>query len=327
MNYRNFDDAQGALSNLVGVQSALRDFAGIQETLARIERDRWEAMQPIASRGVAGIAHVQRTNVAGLSLNAARVFSAEGVASRVAQTLADSASGVRSISELARPFLERPVVDFHGTIGNLLGESAFLNGAANDALRANAQWKPVLTRFAQEPVWDILSMQSVGLARAVSAAARPLALSAAADALASLRRLPVVNPNIFKMRPLLTPFVDLPELDLPLLPEEPQEGPADAEQSVGQDEGATIFAPGSEFVTRAEFEGLQQEVARLNRSFARMNRPLYVQWGEKLVISLLSGLILKIVWEHTAAGDVAEVVVDQIVVVIEGVVYVLPFIP
>jgi hypothetical protein len=36
---------------------------------------------------------------------------------------------------------------------------------------------------------------------------------------------------------------------------------------------------------------------------------------------------LKIVWEHTPAGDVVEVVVDRIVVVLEGVVYVLPFIP
>ncbi len=42
MNYRDIRDAQ----------SALRNFAGIQETLARIERDRLEAMQPIASRVV-----------------------------------------------------------------------------------------------------------------------------------------------------------------------------------------------------------------------------------------------------------------------------------
>ncbi len=166
----------------------------------------------------------------------------------------------------------------------------------------------------------MLSRQGVDLARVVSAAVRPVALTAATDALASLLRLSVVDPDVFKIRPLVTPFVDLPELDLPLLPEEPQEG-------LGQQDGAAVSTPGSEFVTRAEFEALQQEVARLNRSLARVNRPLYILWGEKLVISLLSGMILKIVWEHTPAGDVVEVVVDQIVVVIEGVVYVLPFIP
>ncbi len=327
MNYRDIRDAQGALRAGEVAQSALRNFAGIQETLARIERDRLEAMQPIASRVVADIANTQRTKIADLSLSAAQAFSAGGVASRAAQTLAGSTSKVLSISELARPFLERPVFDFRETIENLSGNGAFINGAAGGALRANAEWKPVLTRFAQEPVRDMLSRQSVDLARVVSAAARPVALTAATDALASLRRLPVVDPDIFKIRPLVTPFVDLPELDLPLLPEEPQEGPADAEPGLGQEDGAAVSAPGSEFVTRAEFEALQEEVARLNRSLARVNRPLYIQWGEKLVISLLSGLILKIVWEHTPAGDVVEVVVDQIVVVIEGVVYVLPFIP
>lgn len=327
MNYRDLDDAQGALSDLAGVRSALRGLTSIGETLARIERNRLEAMQPIGSRVVADIANVRQTGIAGLSLSAARAFSGEGVASRAAQTLADSTNKVRSISELVRPLPERPVVDFRETIASLSGGGAFLNGAASGALMANAEWKPILTRFAQEPIQGMLSRQSVDLARAVSAAARPAALTAVTDALASLRRLPVIDPSIFKARPLITPFVDLPDLDLPLLPEEPQEGPADAEPGLSQEDGATVSAPGSEFVTRAEFEALGQEVARLNRSLARINRPLYVQWGEKLVISLLSHLILKIVWEHTPAGDVAEVVVDQIVVVIEGVAYVLPFIP
>lgn len=325
MSNRDFRNEQRALRDFDRAQRSINSIVSVQETLARMERDRLQAMQPITSL-VADIVEMQRPRTADLALNAARAFSVRGAASQAAQGVADSTRKMLDISGSSSPFLKRPFVDLQETISNLSGKHAFLDAVAGGALQSNAQWKPVLTRFAQEPIQGMLSSQSVDLSRLVSNAVRPLASTAIADALASMRRSPMIDPSIFKIRTPASPFIDLPELDLPLLPEEPQEDPAVAESSAGQENRAAISAPGSEFVARAEFEALQQEVARLNHSFARMNRPLYIQWSEKLVIALLSGFILKVVWIHTAAGDVAEVVVDQIVVVIEGVVHVLPFI-
>ncbi len=326
MSDRDLHDTRRALDSLADVQKALHGFTSVSEIVARMERDRREAMQPLASR-MAGIADIQGTRTAGLALSAAQAFTDGAAVSQAVQNLVDSKSKMVSISELTRPFLERPVVDLHGIVGNSSGLRTVLDAAVGNPLQDNVQWKPILTRFAQEPFQDVFSRQSADLARVVSAAARPAAFSAVIEALASLRRLPVIDSNIFKVRSPTSPFVDLPDLDLPFGPEDLEEGATEAETDLSQDDGTAVTAPGSEFVPHAEFETLQEEVARLNRSFARLNRPLYVQWTEKLVLTLLSGFILKVVWTHTAAGDVAELVVDQIVVTIEGVVYMLPFIP
>lgn len=188
-----------------------------------MERDRLQAMQPITSL-VADIVEMQRPKTADLTLNAARAFSVGGAASQAAQSVADSTKKMLTISESTRPFLERPFVDLQETISNLSGKHAFLDAVVSrSALRTNHQWKPILTRFAQEPIQGILSSQSVDLSRLVSNAVRPLASTAIAEALASMRRSPIIDPSIFKIRTPASPFIDLPELDLPLLPEEPQE--------------------------------------------------------------------------------------------------------
>ena len=326
MSNRDFRDEQRALRDFGRAQRSISSIVSVQETLARMERDRLQAMQPITSL-VADIAEMQRPKTAELALNVARAFSVGGAASQVAQSVADATKKTLTISESTRPFLERPSADLQETISNFSRKHAFLDAVASDALQSNVQWKPILTRFAQEPIQGMLASQSVDLSRLVSNAVRPLASTAVAQALADLRRLPVIDPSIFRAGRSVSSIIDLPQLDLPLWPQEPPEDLGGAEPGLDQNDGATVSVPGSEFVTRAEFEAIKEEVARLNRSPAHANWPLPLKVGGTLVIGILQQLIVRTIWEHTPAGDFAKVVVDQIVIVIEGVVYVLPFVP
>jgi len=94
-----------------------------------------------------------------------------------------------------------------------------------------------------------------------------------------------------------------------------------------QGSGADAVPSGPEFVPRQEFEALRQEHEVFRRELARTRQPFVIRLAEKVVSGLIVAFIMKVLWEHTPAGDYAGVVVDKIEVVIEGVTYVLPYVP
>lgn len=281
----------------------MRGIVDVQRELAQLEEIRRSALRPFDAAAMAGLASVREAcaaDVAGVGLRAAEVASGlelNGM-SKIAADLAESQrSGIAGL----------------GAAVSSVPLSVLDAGATAAALKPYGQWKASLMRWAEPPLSQVVSAQLPSLARLVSDAVRPQLASASFMAdLDAVRAAawPPVELSMFEL-----PGIDLPPWS-PYVPEDvPEAEPAPAPQ---QEEEAEAF--GNSTAAPAD---LLRRIEALERELAHQRRPFVVRLGEKVV----AGLLVRVIWEQTPVSDYTAVVIDKLEVVIDGVTYILPYIP
>lgn len=286
-----------------------RGIVDAQQGLTRMEHDLFSALRPvdIASLSTQNfLRDAYASSFAGVGLRAAEVAAGlqfNGIA-KVAADLSDSWRFQESGLRAAVASLTLPVSGISGLT------------AALGPLKSDNQWKAALMRWSGPPVSGIVGAQYADLVRAISGAVRPQLVSASfiADLQASSAR-------AYSLPPIGLPRFDTPTIDLSSWPsielgETPEPEPA-------PQHGNTDAASSGTGAITADSEPLRRKVEALEREVARMRRPFIVRWGERIVVALLT----RVIWEHTPVGEYSAVVIEKLEVVIDGVTYILPYVP
>lgn len=182
------------------------------------------------------------------------------------------------------------------------------------ALGASDRWRPALMRWSLPPTFEVIRTNQMEFAQAVSRVAVPQIGWAATQASRDLRRSPLIAKNVLGTEPLIASFpLAPPELpaEWPEVEPEPREKEAPAPES----------APAESDAAPERDPELLRRIEALERS-QNLGLMFMVIVGGKLI----GGTIQDYIWEYTPAGEYIDFVLKEIIVQVEGVHYILPYI-
>lgn len=279
-----------------------------RQELARMEEMRRSALRPVDLASVS-VQNIVRDAYAASSIAEVGRRAADSVAALRLNGIAEVSAGIAET-------MGSQMADWRPT--SALPFSVLDSSATAAMLKSDGQWKAGLMRWSEPPFAELISTRYADVARAVSDAVRPQLLSASymADLYAAQTAASAL------------PSIELPGFDLtPWLPAEPEETPED--EPAPQYEDAEV-APSRTAPTSVEpelllrrIEASESQVSHLEREVARLKRPFVIRWGERIVV----GLLVKVIWEQTPISDYSAVAIDKLEVVIDGITYILPYVP